>query len=203
METNLKANSAKKSKKSKLTVKQLTIVGMLSGISIFLGISKLGFIPLPTMNATILHLPVIIGGILEGPIVGGLIGLIFGLFSMFQAISAPTLTSFVLLNPIIAILPRVLIGVGSYYLYKLLKIKKDTVRISIAAFIGSLINTIGVLGLSYLFFAEKLSKALGLASNKAAGIFCLTTGLTNGIPEAIVAALIITPIVIGIKKVKR
>ena len=192
-----------KSKKSKLTVRQMAIVGMLSGVSIFLGVTKLGFIPLPAMNATILHLPVIIGGILEGPLVGGLIGLIFGLFSMFQAITAPTLTSFMFLNPIIALIPRVLIGVWSYYIYKVFKTKKDTFKLTITAFLASMINTIGVLGLGYLIYADKLSSIWGLTSNKAVGLACLTIGATNGIPEAIVAAVIVTPIIISMKKIKK
>lgn len=200
MESTLKKT---KSKKSKLTVRQMAIVGMLSGVSIFLGVTKLGFIPLPTMNATILHLPVIIGGILEGPLVGGLIGLIFGLFSMFQAVTAPTLTSFMFLNPIIALVPRILIGVGSYYIYKLLKFKKESLKVTITAFIASMINTIGVLGLGYLIYADKLSDVWNLSSNKAVGLTCLTIGTTNGIPEAIVAAVIVTPIIIAMKKIRK
>ncbi len=50
---------------------------MLSGISIFLGLTGLGFINIPPVKATIMHIPVIIGAIIEGPIVGGLIGLVF------------------------------------------------------------------------------------------------------------------------------
>ena len=200
METSFKKT---KSKKSKLTVRQMAIVGMLSGISIFLGVTKLGFIPLPAMSATILHLPVIIGGILEGPLVGGLIGLIFGLFSMFQAITTPTLTSFMFLNPIIALLPRILIGVGSYYIYKIIVLKKDTVRVSITAFLGSIINTVGVLGLGYLIYADKLSAVWNLPNNNAAAITCLTIATTNGIPEALVASVIVTPIIIAMKKIRK
>ncbi len=82
--------------------------------------TPLGFIPVGPTRATIMHIPVIIGAIMEGgPIVGGLIGLIFGLFSIFQAVMNPTPVSFVFLNPIVSILPRVLIGIVSYYIYTL------------------------------------------------------------------------------------
>ena len=64
-----------------------------------------------------MHIPVIVGAIVEGPLVGGLIGLIFGLFSMFQAATNPHPVSFVFLNPVVSILPRVLIGVVTYYVY--------------------------------------------------------------------------------------
>lgn len=104
-----------------LNVRRMAIVGVLGGISIVLGMTPLGFIPVGPTRATIMHIPVIIGAIMEGPIVGGLIGLIFGLFSVFQAMTNPTPVSFVFLNPVVSILPRVLIGIVTYYIYMLSK----------------------------------------------------------------------------------
>ena len=78
------------------------------------------------MNLTIMHIPVIIGAILEGPLVGGSIGLIFGLFSMYQNITAPNLTSFIFTNPMIALLPRILIGIVTYYVYDFIKSQQPT-----------------------------------------------------------------------------
>ena len=104
-----------KLKNRRLSIRQMTMIGMLSAISIFLGITGLGFIPLPTMRATIMHVPVIIGAIIEGPVVGALVGLVFGLFSMYQNFTAPGPTSFIFWNPIIAIIPRVLVGIVAYY----------------------------------------------------------------------------------------
>ncbi len=74
----------------------MAIIGVLGAISIILGMTPLGFIPVGPTRATIMHIPVIIGGaIMEGPLVGGIVGLIFGLFSMFQAYTNPTPVSFV------------------------------------------------------------------------------------------------------------
>ena len=106
--------------KNVLTIRKMTTVGILGGISIVLGMTPLGFIPVGPTRATIMHIPVIIGAIVEGPLVGGLVGLIFGLFSMFQAATNPTPVSFVFLNPVVSVLPRILIGVISYYVYELL-----------------------------------------------------------------------------------
>lgn len=105
----------------KLTVRKMTVIGVLGAISVVLGMTPLGFIPVGPTRATIMHIPVIIGAIMEGPIVGGMIGLIFGLFSIFQAITNPTPVSFVFYNPIVSVLPRVLIGITTYYAYKGLK----------------------------------------------------------------------------------
>lgn len=185
---------------AKLSTKQLAIVGMLSAISMILGMTPLGFIQLPFMSATIMHIPVIIGAILEGPVVGALVGLIFGIFSMIRAFSNPTLTAFLFMNPIIAILPRILIGIGSYYIYKLVKIKAANIRIGIASIMGSFINTIGVLGISYLLYGNKLAEVMGI-SKTAVGITFLTTAGTNGVAEAAISALITIPVVGALRKI--
>ena len=87
-----------------LTTRKLAVTGMLAAISIILGLT-VGLIPLPfsPTKATIMHIPVIIGTIDEGPIVGLIIGAIFGLFSMYQAATMPTNPDqFVLLDPLVA-----------------------------------------------------------------------------------------------------
>ena len=127
---------------NKEKTRKLVISAMLGAITIVLGLTPLGFIPLGVMNATTMHIPVIIAAILEGPIVGAAVGLIFGVSSM--AFSMPLTTSFVFWNPLIAVLPRVLIGVVSYYLYaafssrspKFLKIASVLFDLLIIAFLG-------------------------------------------------------------------
>lgn len=190
--------------KSGLSVRQMTMIGMLSAISIFLGLTGLGFIPLPTMRATIMHIPVIIGAIVEGPVVGALVGLVFGLFSMYQNFTAPGPTSFIFWNPIIAIVPRILIGLVAYYVYSLIrkKIKNESISIAIASLLATFTNTAGVLSLAYLFYLEKYSAALGINPDTAA-IAIAGIGVTNGIPEAIVSAVICVPVIIAILKIKK
>lgn len=189
--------------KTKFSVKQMTIVGMLSAISIFLGLTGLGFIPLPGMKATIMHIPVIIGAIVEGPVVGALVGLVFGLFSMYQAFTVPAPTAFVFWNPIVAVLPRILIGIVSYYVYVFVKslIKKKSAAIACAALLGTLTNTAGVLGFSYIIYAAKYATALGLSASQG-GYAIFMIGVTNGIPEAIVSVIISIPVVLTILKMR-
>ncbi|MBX7322743.1 ECF transporter S component [Clostridium chauvoei] len=185
-------------------VRKMVMIAMLSGISIFLGVSGLGFITLPIFRLTIMHVPVIIGAILEGPIVGATVGLMFGLFSMYQNFTAPTLTSFVFYNPIVALVPRVLIGIVAYYIYKLLKniIKNKSVTIGISAVLATLTNTVGVLGLTYLLYLEQYAAARDIYTTAVSGTL-LAIGVSNGIPEAIVSALITIPVVLGILKIKK
>lgn len=194
-----------KLKNRRLSIRQMTMIGMLSAISIFLGITGLGFIPLPTMRATIMHVPVIIGAIIEGPVVGALVGFVFGLFSMYQNFTAPGPTSFIFWNPIIAIIPKVLVGIVAYYVYRTLynKIKKESISIAIASLLASFTNTAGVLSLAYLFYLEKYSAALGINPDTAAVAIAGIIGITNGIPEAIVSSVICVPVIIAISKIKK
>lgn len=194
----------KNKKKSSSKTRRLVLIGALGGISIFLGVSGLGLIRLPIFSLTIMHIPVIIGALLEGPVVGISVGLIFGLFSMYQNITAPGLTSFIFWNPIVALIPRMLIGIVAYYSFKLFKskIKNTGVCAGIAAVLGTLTNTIGVLGLTYILYLDKYAQAREISRDAVAGTL-LTVGLTNGIPEAIVSALITIPIVVTMLKIKR
>lgn len=132
---------------NKEKTRKLVISAMLGAITIVLGLTPLGFIPLGVMNATTMHIPVIIAAILEGPIVGAAVGLIFGVSSMVKAFTMPLPTSFVFWNPLIAVLPRVLIGIVSYYLYaafssrspKFLKIASVLFDLLIISFLGFLL----------------------------------------------------------------
>lgn len=97
--------------------RKLVITAILGAITIALGFTPLGFIPLGVLNATTLHIPVIIGAIVEGPIVGAIVGLIFGISSLIRSIITPTpLTPFIM-NPLVSVLPRVLIGLFAGYAY--------------------------------------------------------------------------------------
>lgn len=192
----------KVSRSMKLGVRQIVVVGMLSAIIVVMGATGIGFIPIPPVKATIMHLPVIIGAIIEGPIVGAIIGFIFGIFSIYQAITTPTPTSFLFLNPIIAVLPRVLIGITSYYAYRLMPGKIQGIKAAAGAIIGTLTNTIGVLGLIYLIYLERFTTVIGISPEKGkAAIIGIAT--TNGIPEILVSTAIIVPVIVGVKRIRR
>lgn len=114
-------------KNTKLDNKKLVTASVLGAITIVLGLTPLGLIPLGIINATTMHIPVIIAAIVEGPLVGALVGLIFGISSLANAFLRPGPISFVFYNPLISILPRILIGITSYYAYN--GVKKQVLKI--------------------------------------------------------------------------
>lgn len=187
----------------RVNVRRMTVIAVLSAISITLSmIPGIGYIPIGPVNATIMHIPVIIGAIIEGPVVGATVGLIFGITSMLKAITTPTATSFIFMNPIVSILPRVLIGILAYYVYELaVKItKKVYLSGLISGAIGSLVNTAGVLGMVYVLYGAEYAIKKG-ADPSTAGKLILALVTTNGIPEAIVGALVVSSVVVALKKV--
>ncbi|MBP3400295.1 MAG: ECF transporter S component [Selenomonadales bacterium] len=183
-------------------LRKLVVIGMLSGICMVLGLTGYGFIPLPTTKATIMHLPVIIGAILEGPIVGMAIGLIFGLFSIFQNLSAPTLLSFAFINPLVSVLPRILIALTAYATYRVIAKKSETLGVGMGALVGSLTNTIGVLGMMYFLYAAEYAAAKSLDPDVVLSVI-IGIATMNGIPEAIVSVLLIVPLVAAVRRMKK
>ena len=60
-------------------------MAFLTAIMLVMAFTPLGYIPLPFMNATTMHIPVIIGACLLGPKAGGALGGIFGITSVVKA----------------------------------------------------------------------------------------------------------------------
>lgn len=184
----------------RLNVRKMTVIGVLSAISIMMSMLPfIGYIPIGPMKATIMHVPVIIGAVIEGPVVGGIIGLIFGLTSLWNAITQPVLLSPLFYNPLVSVLPRILIGISAYYVYQgVYKISKKVYASGfIAGVIGSLVNTAGVLGMIYILYADKY---LALIDQQGASAAKLLLGivLTSGIPEALVAGLIVSAVSVAL-----
>ncbi len=202
-------------------VLDMTLAAIFTAIIITMAVVPfLGYIPLGFMNATIIHVPVIIGAILLGPRYGAYFGLVFGVTSLIKATLTPNVTSFVfspfvtiggysgnMWSVVICLIPRILIGVAAYYVYELavraLHGRKggQTVSLWLAGIAGSMTNTILVMNGIYLFFGNSYAAA----TNKAvAGIYQVILGiiLTLGIPEAIVAGILTTAVVKVLLKIK-
>lgn len=170
----------------------------------------LGYIPLGFTRATIIHIPVILGSILLGPKKGAILGGVFGLTSFINNTINPTITSFVFTpiyslgefeggvgSIIICFLPRILVGVFPWYVYqsmqKVMKQKHSPIALGLAGIVGSLTNTVLVMSLILVFFKD----AYALANNKAPAAiygFILSIVGINGVPEAIVAAVLVATV---------
>ncbi len=179
-------------------------VALMIAIVILLANTPLGMIQLPVIKATTVHVPVIIGAILLGPLAGAILGATFGICSMLSNTYAPTLLSFAF-SPFlsttglsgslkalwISIGCRILIGVVSGWLWILLKKIKcpRLLGYGICGFIGSMTNTLAVMGSIYLLFAQQYAQAKEVAVTAVFGLI-MGTVTASGIPEAVCATIL-------------
>jgi uncharacterized membrane protein len=168
----------------RLGVRQIVVAGILGGIAIFLGATQLGFIPVPNLsgNATIMHVPAILGGALEGPVVGVIAGGIFGIFSFVQA-EVPFFR-----DPLVSILPRLFIGVVAWIVFVSLRGWSVDLAAAAAGVLGSLSNTVGVVGMALLLGYLPLAAVVPI--------------LPQAIAEAIIAAVVTVVVVRGVLLVR-
>ena len=188
----------------KLSTKAMVITAVLSAIIVIMGYTPLGLIPLPTMTATILHIPVAIGAILYGPKIGLILGTVMGFTTLSKALLAPVgPLDPLFINPLISVLPRALMGLMTAYVFIILHkgIKKMGMSVGITAAIGSILNTVLTLGALGIVHSNKLAQILeGLQMPGTVMAFLLGIVATNGVAETIITVLIVTPIVLALRK---
>ena len=120
-------------------------------------------------------------------------GASWGVLRMIKAAIIPDIMSIVFLNPLVSVVPRMLVGLIAGLLASYLDGKvKDKTKFVITGIVGSLVNTITVLGAIYLFSADAYAAALNIPVSALIATFIATIG-SNGILEAVTSA-IITPI---------
>lgn len=180
-------------------------VALMAAIVIVLANTPLGMIQLPIIKATTVHIPVIIGAILLGPGAGAILGAVFGICSLISNTMAPTLLSFAF-SPFmsasgipgaikaiwISVGCRILIGVAAGWLWKLLTRLKvnQSIGLLLTGFVGSMVNTITVMGSIYLLFAQQYAQARDVGVTAVWGLI-MGTVTASGIPEAIAAAVLV------------
>ncbi len=196
--------------KSKKKIQTLTLAAFFVAIEILMAVTPIGYIPVGAINITTMHLPVILSGIILGPVIGALTGFVFGLTSMLKNTFTPNITSFCF-SPFITVggvsgnfasflivfVPRILLGVLSFYIYRALRRSKQSriVASGISAGVNTLLHTLGVMGLIWLFFGQQYANAAGIT----VGAVILAVLTSNGILEIILATIVIPVLVRALK----
>ena len=186
---------------------RMVALAMMAAIVALLANTPLGLIQTPIIKATTVHIPVILGAILLGPSAGCALGAVFGVCSLISNTIAPTVTSFAF-SPVyadgpvgavkalwIAVGCRILIGFVSSWLWIILKKVKlpDLAALPIVGFVGSMTNTVAVMGSIYFLLAEQYAQAREVAVSAVYGLVMATvTGA--GVMEAIAALVLVTAI---------
>ena len=177
----------------------LVLTALFTTIIAVMTFTSLGYIPLGVINATIIHIPVIIGSLFLGPKKGAFLGFVFGLTSFLNnTFRAATLSAFVF-SPVLAygvlgwtgvlrsflicFVPRILVGVVPFYVYRFfhrLLEKEDKKIIWIVELVAS-----AIFGLAVGMF---LNRSIGAETGGRTAIV-LGVGFAAG--AALLAALIL------------
>lgn len=161
-------------------------------VPISIGTIHLAFIPL---------VAIIISAEFVGLKNGIFTGFFFGIVSLISSYINPTsILYFAFQNPLISVLPRILIGISAYYaakgVRKLLPKLPEVFSFGAGAFAGVVTNTIGVLGLILVRYHGK-----GLANGIAINLkFISAIIVTNSLIEILICTAITPPIVLALKK---
>ena len=183
-------------------IKTLVLLAFFSTIMVILANTPLGYVPIGPINATTLHIPVILAGILLGKKNGAIIGFVFGLTSFLRSTFYPGPASFIFTpfysvgnvsgnfySLLIAFGPRLLLGYLSGLTFEKLKINNVSVKIAIVALMNTLIHTALVLMMVYIFFTKEYAAVLNVSVSGLKAALLAVIG-TNGIMEAILALFV-------------
>jgi uncharacterized membrane protein len=168
-----------------LTVRRIVVTGILGGVIILQSLVQiLGYppIPIPPGNATTIQITVIIGAVLEGPVVGLILGFIFGMSSFLLD------TSGLFKNPFIAILPRLFIGPIAYYAYFLLRRWSEPLALAGGGVAGALTNSILVVAALITF---------GLLTTAVIPVLAPVV-----VVEAVLSAVLTVAVVAAVRKIE-
>jgi len=178
------------------SVRRIVISGALGAVSAVMAITPLGYLPwFGGASLTIMHIPVIIAAVLEGPVAGTAVGLVFGVTSLVKAATAPVGPLDPLFaNPLVSILPRLVIGFAAWGAFRLFRGKMLPLAAGVAGAVGSIANTVLVLMALGLTAAEQLSGAFGVDAGALPAVLG-SIALSNGLVEAAAAAVFTSSVV--------
>lgn len=200
-------------------IKALVLTSLFSAIIFIMAFTPLGYIPLGVINATIIQIPVIIGSLFCGPKQGAFLGFLFGFTSFLKNTIMPATLSAFVFSPVLAanmfgikgvlystficFIPRILVGVLPYFLYKAMKkvSKWKALNFAVAGVVGAFTNTFLVMGSIYVLYKDAYATAQGIDPSAVLGVIGGIIGF-NGVIEAILSGIIVSAVGVVLNKIK-
>jgi uncharacterized membrane protein len=193
----LATNTRDKEPVMQISTRKIVVAGVLLAVSLILAFTGLGYFPVPNIStaATIMPVPGIIGAVLEGPVVGVLVTVVFAIdaYIRFGGLftGAPAYLPFLIL-----LVPRLLVGVGAWLAYRTLKSMNEIVALIAAGVVGTLTNTVLVVGLALLFF-----RTIPAFAGVPRSAFVISV-IPQAIFESVLAAIVTVAVVAAWKRLE-
>ena len=195
-------------KQKTMDTRYMALLAMLCGVLLVMGMTGIGFIPLPVIKATTMHIPVILGAVLLGPKAGAFLGAVFGFCSIWANTTTPGLLSFAFspfmtTEGLVGVAKSLWIGLGCRILFGVLAgwfwilfrklLKNENAALAVTAAVATICHTLLVMGSIYLLLTQQYAAAKNVAVSAVFGLI-MGTVTASGIPEAIAAAVLVTVI---------
>ena len=194
---------------NKVKIYKLSITAILIAIILIMAFTPVGYLKIGLLSITFLTVPIIIGAVTNGPAVGAILGLTFGITSFVQCFGMDAFgTALMQISPvktaIMCIVPRILIGVICGFVYKGLNKTKmpKVLQYGISALTAPLSNTVFFMGLLVAFFWKTdyiQNIAQGMGGTNVLKFLVAMVGV-NGITELAVCTVLGTLILIPLQK---
>ena len=200
--------------KSKVNVKQMVELALLSAIVLILAFTPLGYLKTPWgVEITFIVVPVAVGSVILGPAAGAFLGFVFGMTSFVQCFGASPMGAMMLqLNPIgtfvCCVVARVIVGLVPGLVYELFKKIKKTrvIGIGFCCLLTPIVNTVLYIVGNYLIFSDTWLDIAVTSGYSGEGDFSLLTFMlgmvaVNGVVEAISCMFIGTAVCKALQKI--
>ena len=192
--------------KRKRSLQWMTGTALMIAVTLVLATTPLGRITMPFLTATTLHIPVIIATLTLVLESGLVVGLVFGVHSLISNLTGASFFAPFFINPLVSVLPRLVFPMGVYAVACAVKRvagkrdKRCLLAYVLASALGTALHTVCVMGMIYLLYGGKIAAMLSggavpqAIASRGVGMGIAVMGVTNGLPEMIVAA-VIAPII--------
>lgn len=190
----------------KLSVRDIALIGLFTAIIIIQTYTPLGYISVLAVSITLIHITVILAACLLGPRLGALVGGIWGVTSMIYAFQSAGVLNPIFYNPLVSVLPRILVGLVSGLVFQAIFKRSNTATAgSIAALAGTLTNTILVLSGMYFFGRDIIAAAFNMTTQAGDPVLTFIFSLVglNTLLELIASSIIVPALLVPLKKLTK
>lgn len=195
------------------SMQRMTGTAMMIAVTLVLANTPLGRITMPFLTATTLHIPVILATLVLGWQAGLITGLVFGVHSLISNLTGASFFAPFFINPLVSVLPRALFPLCVYGIAQGLKRllgrfdPRHVVAYVAASALGTALHTTMVMGMIYLLYGGQIGQLLAQGAGvpeaiaqSGVGMGIAIMGVTNGLPEMIVACVIAPVIALALDK---
>lgn len=198
--------------KSNFTVKRMSTLALLIAVILVMSFTPLGYLQIGPLSMSLLTIPVAIGAITMGPVDGMILGIVFGLTSLFNAMSGSSAmgTAMFTINPfgcfVVCVVARALMGLCGGLVYQgLSKANSQRVKVNyaISGLMSAFFNTLFFMGSLCIFFygSDYVQNLVSVLHVSNPIMFIIVLVGFQGVLEMVLCSIVSTAVSIPLSKI--